>query len=299
MSYNPDTRFIPMRETTQHNGGTTTNATPNGGENDGGFNGVVLATAEALGLRPQRGGHYVSPYHAQQALNRAAATAPATTSFIPVARALAREDGTARITIYTGGDDVTRSNRKGEFNFSIGTRHLCACGTTDSNGDPCIGKNGHAPGVAFGDFTGSLCKVNHGSTPSMPMIEVRQGVDFHRKVRAPLMTGDGLTRSLVLTERVGGGSRGLNADSPEYRQNRDFRTVGGCPSCGRGQCWGKVKKTGLECRPAFVFAFVNVAGFGWVEAAVDPSREDYGEVLSILDSMGSRVRDRPIITGAV
>ena len=202
------------------------NATPNGGENDG-FNGVILATAAALDLTPQRGGQYVSPYHAQQALNKAAASVPATTSFIPVARALAREDGTARITIYTGGDDVTKSNRKGEFNFSIGTRHLCACGTTDSNGDPCIGKNGHAPGAAFGDFTGSLCKVNHGNTPFMPMIEVRQGVDFHRKVRAPLMTGDGLTRSLVLTERVGGGSRGLNADSPEYRQNRDWENMPG------------------------------------------------------------------------
>ena len=177
------------------------NATPNGGENDGGFNGVVLATAAALGLGPQRGGDYVSVWHAQQALNRASAEAPTTTAYIPVARALAREDGTARITIYTGGDDVTKSNRKGEFNFSIGTRHLCACGTTDSNGDPCIGKNGHAPGVAFGDFTGSLCGVNHDSTPFMPMIEVRQGVDFHRKVRAPLMTADGLTRSFYRRER--------------------------------------------------------------------------------------------------
>lgn len=259
--------------------------------------GVVLATANALDLMTSKGNQYRSPYHAQRALDAAAAAAPSVPSFVPVARALVREDGTSRITVHTyrnGSLIEMDDSRKGEFNFSIGTRHLCAC-----ERDGCIGKNGHAPGVAFGDFTGSLCGQNHAGTPFMPMIQVKQGVEFHRKVRAPLFTAAGLTRQIVLTERVGGGSRGLNAESPEYRQNRDFRTVGGCPSCGRGQCWGKVKKTGQECRPAFEFAFVNVDGSGWIEAAIDPSREDYGEALSLLESMGSRVRDRPMITGGI
>ena len=275
------------------------NAQPAGGENEIGA-GLALATARWLDLRTTDGNHYVSPYQASQALHRAAQNRPTVTAEVDVPTFLVREDGTSRITIYTGGDDVTVSNRKGDFKFNIRTRHLCACEGTDDNGDPCLGRRGNDDG----DYTGSLCKVNHPATPSMPLVPVREGTEFHRIVRAPLMTAQGIVYQLrsnggliSLRERVGGGSRGLNADCPEYRKNRDFRTVGGCPSCGRGQCWGKVKKTGLECWPAFEFAMVNVAGAGWTEAAIDPSRSDYDDVLSILDSMGSKTSDRPIITG--
>ena len=288
-----------MRGETHANGAVTMNARPQGGDNMNA--GTILTIATRLGLTTQRGSNYVSPYHAAERITKEAQSRPSVSARagIDLPAFAAREDGTSRITIYTGGDDVTISNRKGLFNFNIGTRHLCACGTTDDDGTPCIGKNGHAHGLAAGDFTGSLCGINHPDTPTMPTIEVREGADFHRTIKGlPLMTAAGVVKGNTLTERVGGGARGLNTDAPEYRRNRDFRTVGGCPSCGRGQCWGKVKSTGVECWPSMQFAFVNVTGAGWVYCYLEPSRSDYSDTLSLLDSMGSKVHGIPVMGAA-
>jgi hypothetical protein len=271
----------------------TTNDSQAGGDNM--TTDHLLVIAESLGLTTQKGTDYVSPYHAGQRISKEAESRPSVSAKagVELPTFAARLDGTSRITIYTGGDDVTISNRKGLFNFNIGSRHLCGC-----KGDGCIGKNGYSYGQAAGDFTGSLCGDNHPMTPHMPTIEVREGADFHRTIRnLPLMTASGVVGGRILTERVGGGARGLNADCPEYRRNIDFRPHG-CPSCGKGQCWGKDKKTGTECRPSMKFAFVNVKGAGWVYCYLEPSRSDYSATLKVLDSMGSKVRDFPIM-GAV
>jgi hypothetical protein len=275
----------------------------------------VLVIAENLGLTTQRGGNYVSLHHAGKRISKEAENRPSVSAAagIDLPTFAARQDGTSRITIYTGGDDVTISNRKGLFNFNIGTRHLCAC-----KRDGCIGKNGHSYGRAAGDFTGSLCGYNHPDTPNMPTIQVREGRDFHRTIRnMPLFTASGVVGGRVLTERVGGGARGLNADAPEYRRN--VWMTKGCPSCDKAQCWGKDKKTGIECFPSMKFAFVNCfweildysedkkgKSFSprrfspptWVYCYLEPSRRDYAATLAILDSMGSKVGEMPIM-GAV
>lgn len=255
----------------------------------------VLVIATSLGLTTQKGTNYVSPYHAALRIKKEAATRPSVpaNAGIDLPTFAVREDGTSRITIYSGGDDITVSPRKGVFNFNIGERHLCAC-----KQDGCVGKNGHAPGKAFGDFSGSKCGHNYPSTPLMPTIPVREGIEFHRTIRnMPLMTAFGVVAGRILTERVGGGARGLNADCPEYRRNIDFRPHG-CPSCGKGQCWGKDKKTGTECRPSMKFAFVNVTGAGWVHCYLEPSRSDYSATLAVLDGMGSKVHDIPVMGAA-
>lgn len=280
-------------------GAMTTNDSQAGGENM--TTSHLLVIAESLGLTTQKGADYVSPYHAGQRISKEAQSRPSVSARagIDLPAFAVLQDGTSRITIYTGGDDVTVSPRKGLFNFNIGTRHLCACGTTDNDGNPCIGKNGHSYGAAAGDFTGSLCGDNHPATPTMPTIEVREGKDFHKTLKGlPLMTAAGVVKGYDLTQRVGGGARGLNADCPEYRRNKWF--TNGCPDCGKGQCWGKDKKTGYECFPSMKFALVNVTGAGWVYCMLEPSRSDYSETLKVLDSMGSKVHDIPVIgTGAV
>ena len=256
---------------------------------------TLFVIADQLDLRTLKGTEYVSAYHLGQRISKEAESRPSVSAQagIDLPTFAVRQDGTSRITIYTGGDDITVSPRKGLFNFNIGTRHLCGC-----KRDGCIGKNGYSYGQAAGDFTGSLCGVNHPLTTTMPTIQVREGAEFHRTIRnMPLFTASGVVGGRILTERVGGGARGLNADAPEYRRNIDFRPKG-CPSCAKGQCWGKDKKTGTECRSSMKFAFVNVTGAGWVYCYLEPSRSDYAETLAILDRMGSKVGDMPIM-GAV
>jgi hypothetical protein len=253
-----------------------------------------------MGYRTTDGTTYRSPYHAAQRLNRELAAAldtlhshglkPFVRDGLPLAAAAVREDGTSRITVHTyrhGRLIDMDDSRKGQFNFSVGVRHLCAC-----ERDGCIGKNGYADGKASGDFTGSLCGKNHPDTPSMPTIPVKQGEDYHRKVKIVELTGVSMLKKRTLTERVGGGSRGLNIDCPEYRRN-----MTSCHACGKSNCWGKTKAE--QCREPYRFAFFPVAGVGWVEVAVDPSHPQFNATAAALDLIGSVLRDRPSTVGGV
>ena len=271
------------------------NALPSGGETLDARH--VLTVSRSLGLLTGEGTQYRSKYHAGQRLAREAAARPTVAAAVgldlPTVAVL--KDGTARITIYTyglspyntGRVDNDDNARAGTFNFNVGMRHLCGCGRAD-----CIARDGSGDG----NYTGSLCGTNHPNSAFMPLTEVREGADYHRTLNLPRLTASGVVKGHKLTERVGGGFRAMNP--PQYRRNRDFRTVGGCPSCGRGQCWGTVKRTGQVCFDSMKFAFVNVAGVGWVFVYIDPNAPDFSEVRSILDGMGSRVLDVPVM-GAV
>jgi len=275
--------------------------------------GTILTIVSHLGLMTQRGTNYVSAYHAGQKLIKASQTRPSVPSManceLPTFTQL--QDGTSRISIYDGGDDMTVAPRKGSFQWNISTRFICACNDENkvtealeggSRKGLCIAKNGESYGQAAGDFTGSKCGHNHPKTPFMPTIEVREGTEFHRtlrlypsrdcKVGMPLFDGTSVKVGYILTQRVGGGHHGLNADSPQYRRNVWFGKRG-CPSCGKEQCWGTNKKTESVCFPAYEFAWVNVEGRGWVHCSISPSSPTYSLALSVLDSMGSKVSDRP------
>ena len=281
---------------------TTTNATPTGGENLGA--GVALVTARVMGFKTTEGTQYRSAWHAQQRLEREAYAAldrlhnagfrPFIRKNLPLSRLAVREDGTSRITVHTyrhGKLMEIDDSRKGEFFWNPAFRHLCGCGNPE-----CLGRNGYKDG----NFAGSLCKINHPATPSMPLVPAKEGRDFDRKVSVLELVGASIVKNRRLSERVGGGSRGLNIDCPEYRRN-----MTGCYVCGGDNCWGKTKTT--FCRDPYQFAHwpytaVDEDGVefaGWTEVGVDPAHPDYASTVAALEVVGSVLRDRPAMVGGV